>query len=687
VPGVDKYQELISPEEEGMKGRFLRRAFMAACLGLMLGCGAAFAEENVTVPESGAFTLGEIEVIEQTDGSPNVSVQRVSEQTMRKFDANTVSAAVNLVPGVTLSKVGARNEMMVYVRGLDSKHVPLFLDGIPIYVPYDGYPDLSRFNTFDLANITVSKGFASVLYGPNTMAGAINLVTKRPAKEFEATVGVGAGSDMWHSYMNLGTNQGLWYLQTSFSHLDMDTYPLSGDYNEGYWGTESGGSRENAYSEDTKGSIRIGLTPNTTDEYALTYISQHGKKETPPYAGDDPATMPRYWRWPYWDKESVYLNSETWFLNDNYVKTRLYYDEFENSLFAYDDETYSSMKKKSSFKSAYDDHTLGASIEIGTYALPMQELKAAFHYKKDYHSEQAPATPDVEMEEDVYSVGLEDTIHVTESFYVIAGVSYDYISTKYADNLVGGVISDFPVDNADAINPQLALFYKVSPEGLAHASVAMKSRLPSIKDKFSYRLGKAIPNPELDPERSVNYEVGYKHSLDWLTVEGNVFWNDISDYILFKDVPNPTNPATTVSQNQNIGEVDIYGLELGVTAALLESLTIGTNYTYLEYENHTNDDELTNTPSHKVFTYVEYRPWERLSFLADMEHNSDRFSSTDGVRVAEGYTIFGVKATYEFMEKKFIEAGMNNVFDRDYAIDEGYPEPGQTWFANLRMEF
>lgn len=668
-----------------MKGKMVQRACVAACLGFVLCGGGVFAAENATRQDQGAFTLGEVEVIEQTDGSPNISVQRITEETMRKFDANTVSAAANLVPGVTLSKVGARNEAMVYVRGLDAKHVPLYLDGIPIYVPYDGYPDLGRFNTFDLANITISKGFSSVLYGPNTMGGAINLITKRPAKEFEASSGLGVASNMWHSYVNLGTNQGLWYLQTSYSHMDIDSYPLSGGFDDSP--TENGGSRENSYSEDTKGSIKVGLTPNTTDEYALTYINQHGKKGTPPYAGTEPSVVPRYWRWPYWDKESVYFNSETWVLKDNYIKTRLYYDSFENSLYAYDDDTYSTMNKKSSFKSAYDDHTLGGSIELGTFALPNQELKAAFHYKSDYHSEQAPETPDVEMKEDIYSVGLEDTIHFNDAFYVIAGVSYDYVDTKYADNLVSGVIEDFPTSDSDAINPQLGLFYKVSPQGLAHASIAMKSRMPSIKDKFSYKLGKALPNPDLDPERSVNYELGYKHTLDWLTVEGNLFWNDIEDYILLKTIPNPSNPATTIDQNQNIGEVDIYGVELGVTADLLECLTVGTNYTYLEYENHTNDDELLNTPSHKVFIYVEYRPWDRLAFLADMEHNSDRFSSTDGIRVAEGYTIFGIKATYEFLEKKYIEAGMNNVFDRDYAIEEGYPEPGQTWFANLRMEF
>lgn len=669
-----------------MRGKMFIRAVLVAWLGLLLGSGATFAGENATTDTSSAFSLGEIEVIEQADGTPNVSVEQVTAETMRTFNTDRLPDALNLLPGVTLNKVGARNEMMVEVRGLDTKHVPIYLDGIPIYVPYDGYPDLNRFTTYDLANVTVSKGFSSVLYGPNTMGGAINMVSRKPQKEFEASVGLGAGSNNWNTYFNLGTNQGLWYLQAAGSHMNLDSYPLSHDYEDTI--TENGGTRENSYTQDTKGSIKLGLTPNSKDEYAITYINQHGEKGTPPYAGTSSSETPRYWQWPYWDKESIYFNSNTWLGDDFYVKSRLYYDKFRNSLYSYDDATYSTMKKKSSFKSAYDDHTQGGSLELGTFILPSQELRLALHYKEDFHEEWAPNTPDVKMEESVFSVGLEDTIHLSDDFYAIAGISYDYVDTKHADNLVNGVITDFPTSDADAINPQLGLFYKVTPEGIVHASVAMKSRMPSIKDKFSYKLGKALPNPELDPERSINYEIGYKHTYEkWLTGELNLFYNDMSDYILSKTIPNPSKPTTTLLQNQNIGDVDMYGAEVGITAKIIDPLTVGVNYTYIEYDNKTNDDEILNTPTHKIFGYIEYRPWESLSLLADIEHDSDRYSSSDGMRVAEGFTTVNAKATYEFADRKYLEVGMNNIFDTDYEYEEGYPEAGQTWFANVRLEF
>lgn len=70
-----------------------------------------------------------------------------------------VSKALNLLPGVTLTASGPRNESMVSVRGFDLRQVPVYMDGIPVYVPYDGYVDLARFTTFDLAAVDVSKDF------------------------------------------------------------------------------------------------------------------------------------------------------------------------------------------------------------------------------------------------------------------------------------------------------------------------------------------------------------------------------------------------------------------------------------------------------------------------------------------------------------------------------------------------
>ncbi|MGQ9862767.1 MAG: TonB-dependent receptor, partial [Thiobacillaceae bacterium] len=221
---------------------------------------------------------------------------------MRTYNRETVGDAVNLLSGVTIS-TNSRNEQTVYLRGYDPRQAPLFIDGIPVYVPYDGYVDFGRFVTADLAAIQVAKGFSSVAYGPNTLGGAINLISRKPKKPFEGDVSAGFGQEgSRQAQANVGTNQGKWYLQAGASYREADGFRLSSDFKP--TATEDGGRRDNSYYQDSKVSLKLGLTPGGGDEYALTYIKQDGEKGQPP--STDPAAA-RYWRWPYWDKESLYF--------------------------------------------------------------------------------------------------------------------------------------------------------------------------------------------------------------------------------------------------------------------------------------------------------------------------------------------------------------------------------------------
>ncbi|MCE5336102.1 MAG: TonB-dependent receptor plug domain-containing protein, partial [Desulfobacteraceae bacterium] len=281
---------------------------LAVVLGLVGGVPNLAAQEVKSeegdVVRNRVFQLGEIEVVGKEDTNRNVTVERVYDEQMRLFDKNDLADAVNLLPGVTLSEVGGRNEKMIYIRGFDAKRVPVFLDGIPIYVPYDGYPDLSRFTTFDLSEIVVSKGFSSVLYGPNTMGGAVNMISRRPVKEFEMNAGSGyASGNTYHGFANFGSNQGKWYIQGGGSYLNKDYFSVSDEFTPTK--TQAGGDRNNSYQRDWKANLKVGLTPNDTDEYALSYINQQAEKGVPPYEGYDPTESVRWWQWPYWNKESV----------------------------------------------------------------------------------------------------------------------------------------------------------------------------------------------------------------------------------------------------------------------------------------------------------------------------------------------------------------------------------------------
>jgi iron complex outermembrane receptor protein len=641
------------------------------------------------VIQSQIFKLGEVEVTGQPEDTKNVTTEKISSKEMRLFNKDNLADAVNLLPGVTLSETGARNEKMVYVRGFDIKHVPIFLDGIPIYVPYDGYPDLSRYSTYDLSEIVVSKGFSSALYGPNTMGGVINMVSRRPVKKFEFTFSEGyATGNAFQGYTNFGSNQGNWYIQGGGSYSTSDHFNVSHDFTPTK--TQGSGARANSYQTDKSGNIKLGLTPNDTDEYAISYINQQADKGVPPYTGTDSRQGIKYWRWPYWNTQSVYTNTKTTICDRNYLKTTLFYDTFQNSLYSYDDATYTTMKKKYAFKSYYDDYTYGGSMELGSWMLPANLIKAAVHFKEDIHREHNEGNPVQHFEDRIISVGLEDTVDFTKKIYSIVGASYDMQNMIEAQDLTAAnTLKDLATDNTSAFNPQAGLFYKLTDTDTLHTTVAEKSRLPSIKDRYSYRLGTALPNPDLKAEKSINYEAGYQgFFLDKLTFESNLFYSDISDFILLKTVPDPSNPGKTVTQNQNVGKVHQYGAEFGVSGRLLPSLKSGVNYTYIQYENKSGTDQLLDIPNNKVFGYLQYfLPINGLSLLGSVEYNGSRYSSSDAVRVADSYTLVNTKLIYDLPHGFSLEGGVNNIADANYALEEGYPLAGRTFFINLTYSY
>ena len=135
-----------------------------------------------------------------------------------------------------------------------------------------------------------------MLYGPNTLGGAINLVTRKPEKPLEGDVRMGLGSGNRQQYaVNLGSRQALWYVQLGAAYADSHSFPLSSSYqaralptsasNTSRTVLEDGGNRNNAYQTDSRLSLKLGLTPNASDEYAHWLCAPGWTQGQPPLCG------------------------------------------------------------------------------------------------------------------------------------------------------------------------------------------------------------------------------------------------------------------------------------------------------------------------------------------------------------------------------------------------------------------
>ncbi|GAB2546907.1 TonB-dependent receptor plug domain-containing protein [Spirosoma aerophilum] len=657
--------------------------FYTTLLGKIILCTwltqPAFSQRATSIDSTRIFKLVEVTVL----GRPGIdSTNTALSARIEAFNRLDVGRALNLLPGVTLSTVGARNESMVYVRGFDLRQVPVFIDGIPVYVPYDGYVDLGRFTTFDLAEVSVSKGFSSVTYGPNTLGGAINLVSRRPQKKLEFDGRAGLLSGQGHRLnLNLGSNLGKFYLQGSASQLKQETFPLSKDFVPQT--QEDGGNRENAYRNDRKYSLKVGFTPNATDEYTLSYINQQGTKGTPPYVGADSRQVARFWQWPNWDKESLYFISRTALTANSYLKVRLFYDKFTNLLSAFDNNTYTTQTRGSSFNSYYNDDTKGGSLEYGNRIAANHNLKASLHYKQDRHRENNAGEPVRTFIDQTLSIGIEDIWALGTKLSLVPGVSYNSRQSLRAENYESSTktISAFPGNNSDALNAQVGLFY--SPIQLRQLSltVARKTRFATVKDRYSYRMSAAIPNPDLKAESALHLEAAYTDQLSRLvSLQASAFYSRLTDAI-----QQVNNVQPGIYQFQNTGQAQFYGGDVSFKIPVSTAFQAGAQYSYIHRQNLSNPDlKFVDVPDHKLFVYAQAQLLRRVVLIGNIEYDSDRYSTSYGTQAAS-FVVANAKASVRLQRYISLEGGVNNLLDRNYALAEGFPEPGRNFFINLAI--
>ncbi len=653
-------------------------------LFIILFSSSLFASEADSTERS--FTLGEIEVIGIGVTRSALPVDRVIEPSMQTSGGQSVADAVMRLPGVNFNHVGERNEITIYVRGFDVKRVPLFLDGIPIYVPYDGYPDLGRFLLYDISTVVVSKGYSSVLYGPNTMGGAINMVSRKPDERFEGTAGISyASGNTYRSYFNAGTKSGRWYMQSGGIYSTMD-----------YFRTSKrdmiipGMKRCNAFEKDTKASMKIGITPNRHDEYAVGFSYQSGEKGTPVYVGVHPSNPVRYWQWPEWNKESIYFTSSTRVLGFHRIKTRLFYDTFVNALHSYDDDSYSTMETRRAFKSYYDDYTFGGAVEMSFDVGFLGTVRTAAHYKRDIHRERQDDDPQLEFTDEIFSTAIEVQMPISKIFSFIGGMSIDRLNSLRAEyfDFIKDRIRRFPLVSTTALNTQAGILVETDNHGKFHATVARKTRLPTMRDRYSFRLGRTIPNPTIGEERATHYEIGHTALFrENIFVKSEIFFSDVDDYIMFITVPDPDNPENIVEQNVNIGSLYKYGFDFQIFMQFHRTFDLDIAYSLIEIDNRTGEDKIINIPRHSIYADISYSIFNKIRVCSTIEMYSRRYSSSDGERIVSGFFLTNLRADFIVSERVKLQGGINNLFDTAYEYFEGYPRQGRNYFVGMRFSW
>jgi iron complex outermembrane receptor protein len=626
----------------------------------------------------------------------------------------------------------------VFLRGFDNiGRVPLYLDGIPIQVPYDGVIDLSRFQTNDIAEVQVAKGYSSPLMGANNLGGSINLVTRKPEKSFETDAVIGTASgELFQTGLQLGSKMDNFYIQGSVDWLQKEYVPLSGDFPLDDVINQTNYELNHSDSRDAKYSGRIAYTPKGRNQYVFSIVNQKGEKSQPLYAGENQDARTRYWHWPFWNKYSYYFNSSTELNETTSLKLRLFYDQFKNGLSSFDDETYSEMSRRYAFYSVYDDHTSGLSAEVTTRAIRNNTFSASFFFKDDVHktrgfnpANDTPYPPETLDEVQTLSIGFQDILAITPKLRATFGFSADHLVGIQAQPLNDDDDTIIPLqcesdpDNTSfsgctpnewTYNPQVSVSYNITERSTLYVTFADRGRFPLMKELYTTGLGTRLPSPELKPERSRNWNFGYSYAFASKTLaQIEYFHNTIRDAINDVFVPDPGPVEDRVcwdsdndgwcEQFANVTREVHQGFEISLRSTPVDRLTLDAGWSYInrtiEYDpdvliQNTDYLLLYTLPRNKVVLNATVQLPHAILALATFRHEGGLQLQDTTYREAPGlYAFAGSHSIVDFgtvvpLAKGFLlQAGIKNLFDSNYYYTPGYPEAGRNWYFNMRFRF
>jgi len=690
--------------------------FIMLCI-LMLSFSFAYAQET-TKPESKAgyeaFDLGEIYVTaEKFPASREVTVTtEITAEEIKATNSHTVAEALTYVPGVIVS-VGRKNQPNIQMRGLDQSRALILIDGVPYYETNYGKLDLNQIPVDNIAKIEITKGDSSVLYGPNALAGVINIITKKPSEKLSADaileVGEYATSKLSLSH---GMKVGIFNYWLNYAHQESGGWRTADDF-EPRPGTirrkpgtsteeilEDGGFRNNSDFKTDSFWAKVGIEPAQDAEYYLNFHYIVKEKGVPPSTVSEKVFTSRpafsgFVRIPRYDDWGIDLSGQQKISNELVLKAKLFYHNHVDDYVSYSDQIYNEKIAVSRYK----DYLIGGSMTADYQPARWDIVRLGLQYRGDSHEERddsyLPFAKDFSY---TGSVSLENEFNKIKNLSIVAGVSYDWFRVKDAErnindkntgNFLEQVALDKP-DTMDEFDPMIGATYTFADATRLFGSIARKVRFPTLSQLYSTKSG----NIELTAEKSINYTLGISHPFGSLASgELAIFYYDISDFIS-RDAPGTEG---IYRKYRNYAKIRLAGFELSGEINPMKDLLIRLGYTYNNARDRSDNkvtDDVTFVPEHKVDLGLKYTvPYIITLVNLTCVYVTDSYNQlptpqrpTQETIKTGDYFIVNARIAKSFLKRYEAYLAINNILDSDYESEYGYPGFGRNFYVGLSVK-
>ena len=674
------------------------------------------------------------------------TIAHFDAQNIDRLNATNLAQLLNYEPGVTvdLNKSGGISD--IRIRGIGKDRVLISVDGAPIPMTYNfgSYLSTSRdyFDIDAMKSIDIIKGPMSTLYGGSALAGGIFMQTKDPSdflrsdNNFGGEVKAGYRTATRETLLS-GTVAGRFNDKLSaFARLTY-TNPHEERNHAGKSSSEKTVGPNRTHPNKSEADTYNFLTkwvfePNADHRFSLTYENFKESLHADPLSKINSVSFGT----TYLDMHTKDVNKrqQVTLRHDFNQETALFDRGFWNIYFqdSKAKQDHNEMRfipanqyspsSKTTYRTRYSDfnnktYGLGAEFTKG-----IAQNDAIFHnltYGVNYRhnkvtterdgntiniatgmrdeSETFPnkSFPDSKIKE--LGIFLQDRISFYEGqFEVIAGIRYDHY--KMSPKL-GGVYQsanpsgDHPASvSKSQFSKRVALLWHPTEENTLFFNYSEGFRAPSFS---AINVGFGNPshgyisksNPNLKPESSKSYELGWNYIDDTKSFSATGFYTDYKNFIEERqEVTRDPLTGYRVFQAINLDKSRIYGLELKGDIDLFTiqngSGTIGINgsLAYAKDKEKGSNNPINNIEPLTATVGIDYNYLDNLYIGArlkavkgkkakdiNLNEPSPYDLPQDPPQPGPGYATVDLIAEYKPRRDITINAGLYNIFNKEYS--------------------
>jgi outer membrane receptor for ferrienterochelin and colicins len=197
-----------------------------------------------------------------------------------------------------------------------------------------------------------------------------------------------------------------------------------------------------------------------------------------------------------------------------------------------------------------------------------------------------------------------------------------------------------------------------------------------------------LGNPDLEPEVSTNYEVGFIFENAGYQLDVTYFYTDIDDLIQNNLYGIIDGQWYTIQRN--VGAAKTSGIETTFAAPIVSTVNLKSNLTYMiESERKDNNEPLLLVPEVTANVGLYWDVNEQWNTFAKVQYlGKQAYNTEDEIRFAKAYTTLDVGTTFEVNKSVSLRAGVENLTGTIVKTgdDHGDGSP-RTYYMGLTSRF